>query len=250
MAAPIIRYEFQSIHTGYDMVPFGEGTPTLGVTYGDWTGAYVDLNGNKKANCKVTVSYSNVNWVLNADNSITVSGRITTAKLVRTGTGVASVAHQDIWVWFGDPETQVAHYNVGSGSSGTYDLLPAQYRNFSFTIPASDNPQEFKAIALHYKNRNTEKPASWDEQYPPDEFRVGLFITNPNSPTYRPGKILDNGNTWQSHNRSGGADNILQGNGTSWQTMPTAKGHEASDNPPLIMTNSNFVNMLKIGENA
>lgn len=248
MAAPIIRYEFQSIHTGYDMVPFGEGTPTLGVTYGDWTGNYVDLNGNKKANCKVTVSYSNVNWVLNADNSITVSGRITTAKLVRTSTGVASVAHQDIWVWFGDPETQVAHYNVGSGSSGTYDLLPAQYRNFSFTIPASNNPQEFKAIALHYKNRNTEKPASWDAQYPPDEFRIGLFITNPNLPTYRPGKILDNGNTWQSHNRSGGADNVYTG--SFWQTMPTAAGHEKSDNPPLIMTNSNFLNMLKIGENA
>lgn len=248
MAAPIIRYEFQSIHTGYDMVPFGEGTPTLGVTYGDWTGSYVDLNGNKKANCKVTVSYSNVSWVLNADNSITVSGRVTTAKLVRTGTGVASVAHQDIWVWFGDPETQVAHYNVGSGSSGTYDLLPAQYRNFSFTIPASNNPQEFKAIALHYKNRNTEKPAAWDDDYPPDEFRVGLFITNPNTPTYRPGKILDNGNTWQSHNRSGGADNVYTG--SSWQTMPTAKGHEASDNPPLIMTSGHFENMLKIGENA
>lgn len=248
MAAPIIRYEFQSIHTGYDMVPFGEGTPTLGVTYGDWTGSYVDLNGNKKANCKVTVSYSNVNWVLNADNSITVSGRVTTAKLVRTGTGVASVAHQDIWVWFGDPETQVAHYNVGSGSSGTYDLLPAQYRNFSFTIPASDNPQEFKAIALHYKNRNTEKPASWDDQYPPDEFRVGLFITNTNSPTYRPGKILDNANHWQSHNRSGGVDDVYTG--SFWQTMPTAKGHEANDNPPLIMTGSRFENMLKIGENA
>ena len=38
MAAPILRYYFQSIHTGRDMVPFGEGTPNLGVTYGDYTG--------------------------------------------------------------------------------------------------------------------------------------------------------------------------------------------------------------------
>lgn len=248
MAAPIIRYEFQSIHTGKDMVPFGEGTPTVGVTYGDWTGKYVDGNENKKASCRVTISYSNVNAVVNADNSVTVSGRITQAKLVRTPTGVPSVGHQDIWVWFGDPETQVFHQQVGSAQGGTWDLLPSQYRNFSFTIPASNNPQEFKAIALHYKNRNTEKPASWDEQYPPDEFRIGLFITNPNLPTYRPGKVLDNANTWQSHNRSGGADNVYTG--SSWQTMPTAAGHEKSDNPPLIMTNSNFVNMLKIGENA
>ena len=248
MAAPILSYRYKGIHGGYDMKPFGEGTTTLGVNYGDYTGMSPDTNGNKKAQCKVTISYSNIQWVLNADNSITISGRVSVAKLVRTATGVPSAGHQDIWVWFGSPEQQVFYQRVGSGASGTYDLLPSQYRNFSFTIPPSNNPQEFEAIALHYKNRFAEKPASMDENYPPDEFKVGLFITNPNKPTYRPGKILDNGNTWQSHNRSGGADNVYTG--SNWQTMPTSNGHNASDDPPLIMTNSLFQNMLKIGENA
>lgn len=250
MAEPILRFEYHEEHGGYDMKPWGEGTTTLGVNYGDWTSKGYDGNGNKKAQCKVTISYSNVNWVLNSDNSVTVTGRITTATLKRTATGVPSVCHQDIWTWFGEPETQVSHYYVNTASSGTYDLLPAQYRNFSLTIPASNNPQEVQALAIRFKNRCHEKPAGDDHDHPPDEFRVGLFVTNPNAPVYRPGKILDNGNIWQSHNRTVGKDNILQGNGTSWQTMETSGGGELTDNPPKIMSNSTFTNMRKIGENA
>lgn len=248
MAEPILRYHYKSIAEGKDMKPFGEGTATLGVTYGDWTGNNFDFNGSKKANCKVTISYSNVHSVVNADNSVTVTGRITKAELRRTGTGVPTRCHQDVWVWFGDPETQVFHIYISSGQTGTWDLLPSQYKDFSFTIPASNNPTEKEYAAIHFKNRCSEKPASLDQQYPPDEFKVGLFITNPNPPVYRPGKVLDNANLWQSHNRASGADNVY--NGSSWQTMPTSAGHVRSDDPPKIMTNSNFVNMLKIGENA
>lgn len=248
MAEPILSYRYQSIAEGKDMRPFGEGTTTLGVTYGDWTGNNFDYNGSKKASCKVTISYSNVRSVVNADNSVTVTGRITKAELKRTSTGVPTRCHQDVWVWFGDPETQVFHINISSGQSGTWDLLPNQYKDFSFTIPASNIPTEKEYAAIHFKNRCSEKPASWDPQYPPDEFKVGLFITNPNLPVYRPGKVLDNNNAWQSHNRSGGVDNVYTG--SNWQTMPTSDGHNSSDNPPLIMTNSLFVNMLKIGENA
>lgn len=248
MAEPILSYRYKSIAEGKDMKPFGEGTATLGVTYGDWTGNNFDYNGSKKANCKVTISYSNVRSVVNADNSVTVTGRINKAELKRTGTGVSTKCHQDVWVWFGDPETLVFHIYISSGQSGTWDLLPNQYKDFSFTIPASNNPTEKEYAAIHFKNRCSEKPASLDPQYPPDEFKVGLFITNPNPPVYRPGKILDNGDTWQSHNRSGGADNVY--NGSNWQTMPTSAGHVRSDDPPEIMTSSNFTNMLKIGENA
>ena len=249
MAAPILRYYFQSIHTGRDMVPFGEGTPNLGVTYGDYTGLAPDTNANRKANCRVTISYSNVDWTLNADNSVTVSGRINAAVLQRTATGVPSNGHQDIWCWFGDPEVEITHLYVGSGSSGTYDLVPAQYRDFTFTIPASQNPQEYVFGALHYKNRFSERPIELDATIPPDEFRVGLFITNPNLPVYRPGKILDNADTWQSHNRSGGKDDVRT-SGQSWQTMVTAEGGVLRDNPPMIVDTSGFVNMRKIGENA
>ena len=250
MAEPILSFRYQEIHAGKDMTPWGEGTTTLGVNYGDYTGANFDYNGSKKAQCKVTISYSNVHWTLNSDNSVTVTGRINTATLKRTSTGVTSRCHQDVWVWFGTPETQVSHYYFGSGQSGTWDLLPSQYRDFSITIPASNNPQEVQALAIRFKNRCSEKPASLDPEYPPDEFRVGLFVTNPNAPVYRPGKILDNGDTWQSHNRTVGKDNILQGNGTSWQTMETSGGGELTDNPPKIMSNSTFTNMRKIGENA
>lgn len=249
MAEPILRYQYKSIAEGKDMKPFGEGTATLGVTYGDWTSNSFDYNGSKKANCKVTISYSNVRSVVHADNSVTVTGRITKAELKRTGTGVPTKCHQDVWVWFGDPETQVSHIHIGSGQSGTWNLLPNQYKNFSFTIPASNNPTEKEYAAIHFKNRCSEKPASLDPAYPPDEFKVGLFITNPNPPTYIPGKILDNGGTWQSHNRSAGTAKILQPDST-WRVMTTDSGGQAYDNPPQIKDDSGFVNMRKIGENA
>lgn len=249
MAAPILSYKFQSIHTGKDMTPFGVGTPTLGVNYGDYTGISPDVNDNKKASCRVTVSYTNVRTVQNADNSITVTGRVNVAMLQRTATGVVSQCHQDIWVWFGNPEQQVFYTRVGSGSSGTYDLLPNQYKDFTFTIPASNNPQEYGAATLHFKNRCAEKPASMDENFPPDEFRIGLFVTNPNPPTYIPGKVLDNGNAWQSHNRAAGTAKILQSDNT-WRVMTTDNGGQAYDNPPQIKDDSGFANMRKIGENA
>lgn len=249
MASPIFGYRFQSIHTGKDMVPFGEGTAVLGASYGDYTGLSPDTNALRKANCRVTVNYSNISWRLDAGtNDLTVTGHIT-ATLVRTATGVASNGHQDIWCWFGDPETEVAHYNVGSGTSGTYTLIPEDKQDFTLVIPASNDPQEYSLGSLHYKNRFTERPEYMDATIPPDEFRVGLFITNPNAPIYRPGKILFGGISWQSHNRQEGAANILVPGGT-WRTMATSNGAVSRDDPPYIWDASGFVNMRKIGENA
>lgn len=65
---------------------------------------------------------------------------------------------------------------------------------------------------------------------------------------YRPGKIIDNGGTWQSHNRSTGADNILTN--SNWRTMRTIDGAVGTDNPPYMMHPSEFKNQRKIGNNA
>lgn len=250
MADPILRYYFKDIHNGKDMTPFGQGTPTVGVTYGDWTGVAGDVV-SKKANCRVTVKYSKVKWVINPNNSVTISGKVT-ATLVRTATDEESVCHQEVTAWFGDPESVVFYSNtIPSGGSGTYTLIPVAQQDFSFTIPPSDNPQEYVFGALHFKNWCYEKTGVYDPaKYPPDEFRVGLFVTNPNPPAYIPGKVLDDGGLWQSHNRATyGTAKVLAKNG-SWNVMTTDNGAVERDNPPKIMAATEYFNMRKIGENA
>ena len=248
--APEIIYKFQDIHNGKDMTPFGQGTPTVGVTYGDWTGVAGDVV-SKKANCRVTVKYSKVKWTINPNNSVTISGKVT-ATLVRTATDEESVCHQEVTAWFGDPESVVFYSDtIPSGGSGTYTLIPAAQQDFSFTIPPSDNPQEYVFGALHFKNWCYEKTGVYDPaQFPPDEFRVGMFVKNLNPPAYIPGKVLDNGGLWQSHNRvTDGTAKVLAKNG-SWNVMTTENGAVGQGNPPTIMTNAAFFNMRKIGENA
>lgn len=91
------------------------------------------------------------------------------------------------------------------------------------------------------------------------EYRAGDTITlQESSPTltlyacwekdYRPGKIIDNGGIWQSHNRPTGADNIRTA--SNWQTMRTIDGAVGTDNPPYMMHPSEFKNQRKIGNNA
>lgn len=223
---PIYTYDAQLINPGVDLALTGVGTPNLTATYGDY-----GSGGSKKANCVISIGYNNIQYTINSDNSITVTGEITGGTLVRTATGVSDTHSQEITVWFNNQ--QVFYQIVSTASSGTYDLnIP---RNFSVTIPPSTNPQPQWPAAIHYKNHNT------ISTNPPDEFYFGLGITNPNPPDYRPGE-RKSGQQWVSHNRNGGSANILV-NGT-WTEMRTISG---TGNPPLIRRNGSWVNQDKIG---
>lgn len=223
---PIYTYDAQLINPGVDLALTGVGTPNLTATYGDY-----GSGGPKKADCVISIGYNNIQYVINGDNSITVTGEITGGTLVRTATGVSDTHSQEITVWFNNQ--QVFYQIVSTASSGTYDLnIP---RNFSVTIPPSTNPQPQWPAAIHYKNHNTVSTN------PPDEFYFGLGITNPNPPDYRPGE-RKSGQQWVSHNRNGGSANILA-NGT-WTEMRTISG---TGNPPLIRRNGSWVNQDKIG---
>lgn len=81
-----------------------------------------------------------------------------------------------------------------------------------------------------------------------DRMWMGINFRNTLPNDYRPGKVLDGNGVWQSHNRQHGAANIR--NASGYQTMRTANGASASDNPPLIRHSSGMKNMRKIGNNA
>lgn len=227
MANPIIDYDVDVIHAGANLRVEGEGTPNITAVYDDVTSASVIL-----ATCRVNIQYSNVQWTLNNDNSVTVTGNITSAVLTRTRVyqGSNSIMY-NIWADF-NGERKFSTTVIGA-SSGTYDLnFPS---SFSITIPPQSTST---AASVHYYSRWT------GGTYDPDEFTVGLIVTNPNLPDYRPGKIW-NGSAWVSHNRSAGFEKINTSPSTT-REMRTQDGGEGTGNPPTIY-NSAWKNQRKIG---
>lgn len=227
---PIITYDAYIISPGVNLTLTGQGTPSLTATYGD----FGSDGGSSKANCTIAINYTNINYVINYDNSITVTGNINGAILTRTATGVASSDSQRIIADFNSQQT--FNQLVATASSGTYDLnIPS---SFSVTIAPSLTPSPQYPASIHYKNDNINTPAA------PDEFYFGLIITNPNPPDYRPGAILDT--IWKSHNRSGGVAHVYTG--TIWKEMRTVNGGAESGNPPSINDGTKWVNQSKIGK--
>lgn len=230
--APIITYNVKEISPGYNLHVETSGSGVT-ATYDDFP---TDATG-VTAHCSISISYTNVQWVINNDNSITVTGEISGGVLTRTATGVSSNQNQRITAYVNGAQT--FQQTVASDSSGTYDLnIPT---TFTVTIPPSLNPQPEGPAAIQFKNDNTTSTA------PPDEFFVGILITNPNPPDYRPGAVLDGSSVWQSHNRPGGDSHILTSGGT-WREMRTINGLTAAGDPPAIRYNDKWMNMRKIGK--
>ena len=79
-----------------------------------------------------------------------------------------------------------------------------------------------------------------------DTIYIGATFYNPMPSEYRPGKVYNGTNDWLSHNRSGGASEVLSNN--NWQVMTTINGAVGTDNPPFIMDdNLDYHNMRLIG---
>lgn len=227
MANPTIDYDVNIIHTGANLRVEGEGTPNITAIYDDVTASSVTL-----ANCRVNIQYSNVQWTLNNDNSVTITGNITSAMLTRTRAyqGSSGIMY-NIWALF-NGERKFSTTVIGA-SSGTYNLnFPA---SFSITVPPQTTST---AASVHYFSQWT------GGTYEPDEFTVGLIVTNPNLPDYRPGKIW-NGSAWLSHNRSAGFEKINTFP-TNTREMRTQDGGVGTGNPPTIYS-SNWKNQRKIG---
>lgn len=155
-----------------------------------------------------------------------------------------------------NPTAYSLNYNANGGSGAP---LPQTYTtgegSATFTVSATQ-PTWGSYVFLGWSN----SPVSGSGTMADVDYEAGDTITlqegSPNKTIYavwqkdyRPGKILDNNLTWQSHNRSTGADNIRTA--SSWQTMRTQDGAVASDNPPTIAhSSSSFKNMRKIGANS
>lgn len=225
---PTYKYDANLLSPGVDLALNGVGTPNLTATYSDYGG--VGEAESPKARCTISISYTNIQYTINDDNSITVTGEISGGTLTRTLVA-SSTNKQEITAWFNNQ--QVFYQIVDTGSSGTYDLnIP---NTFSVTIPPSTNPQYSWPASIHFKNHNTRSTKA------PDEFNLGLGILNPNPPDYRPGE-RKSGQQWVSHNRNGGSANVMA-HGT-WTEMRTLSG---TGNPPLIRRNNSWVNQAKIG---
>ena len=225
---PTYKYDANLLSPGVDLALTGVGTPNLTATYSDFGG--VGEAESLKARCTISISYTNIQYTINDDNSITVTGEISGGVLTRTLVA-SSTNKQEITAWFNNQ--QVFYQIVDTGSSGTYDLnLP---NTFSVTIPPSTNPQYSWPASIHFKNHNTRS------SHAPDEFNLGLGILNPNPPDYRPGE-RKSGQQWLSHNRNGGSANVMVHG--AWTEMRTISG---TGNPPLIRRNKSWVNQSKIG---
>lgn len=230
--APIIRYDAHIISPGYNLQVTSSGG-SVTATYDDYP---TDASG-VVAHCTLSISYTGVQWVINNDNSVTVTGNISGGTLARSATGLSSSQSQLITTKFNGSQT--FSQTVATASSGTYDLnIPT---SFSVTIPPSLNPQPQGPAAIEFKNDNTASTS------PPDQFFLGIIITNPNPPDYRPGAILDSNSLWQSHNRSGGDAHILTSNNT-WREMRTLGAPDEKGNPPSIYKSGAWYNMNKIGK--
>lgn len=236
---PVITYGGRPISEGVDLhiepdPRYDHTTPHRTATYGDYGG--VEESDNLKARCEVEISYSNISYVINNDNSITVSGNITGGILRRTFVA-SSTNHQEITVRFNGQQT--FHNFINTDQAGSWDLnIP---HSFSVTIPPSNNPQKQYPAAIYFKNHNT------GSTLPPDEWELGIEILNPNPPDYRPGAILDGNGVWQSHNRSAGDAHILTTGGT-WRQLRTDNGLAAMGNPPSIRYQNAWHNQRRLGK--
>lgn len=233
MAEAILEYDLKKLQPGVDLDVHIDGQ-TIVANYGDYG---YDVDTRRKANCSLTITYSNIQTQLREDGSVLVTGNITGGILTRTATGVTSVTQQNIKTWFNNQ--LVFDQNVATGSSGTYNLnIPG---TFSVVVPPLTTKDH--QAAIHFLNDNLTSTSA------PDEFALGLLITNPNLPDYRPGYVVDNNGATQSHNRAAGKANIITAN-LEAKTMRTMNGATASDNPPLIVHSGGHKNMRKVGLNG
>ena len=231
---PVFQYDAYIISPGADLTLHGVGTPNLNATYGDYGG--VGETANLKASCSLSINYSNVNYTINSDNSVTVTGNITGAVLNRIHVA-NSTNSQEITAWFNNQRTFNTTINTALGGSWNLNIPTS----FSVTIPPSDSPQTQWVASIHFLNDNT------GTSNPPDEFYFGLGITNPNPPDYRPGTIRNSNGVWLSHNRTGGEAHILTSDSGSWREMRTEGNLAVAGNPPSIRINDKWMNQRKIG---
>lgn len=234
---PIISYDAKLLKPGVDLTLTGVGTPNLTATYGDYGGVGEPMS--LKASCTVSINYTDINWIVNNDNSITVTGKINGGILRRVATGTSSINTQSIQAWFNNVRTFHIE-RIETDSSGTYDLnIPD---TFSVTIPPLATNDH--SAAIHFLSMNDQGDPSQGRIG--DEFALGILITNPNPPDYRPGAVLSEGK-WLSHNRSGGEAHILKADG-KWKEMRTADGHSTNNNPPSIRIGNKWTDQKKIGK--
>ena len=236
MAAPEITYDAHVISPGIDLTVTGSGTQNITASYTDRTAESGTPPSTDMAYSHVNIQYSNVQWTVNNDNSVTVTGTISDASFRRDQAYSGQTYYQyEIWITFNGQETfrTIVQANEAMSKNRTQLGIPS---SFSVTVQPRAT-SDAAGIFFHSK--------SVGYTYAPDEFVTGIRIFNPNYPDYRPGQCLHSG-TWKSHNRSGGSANILVNN--TWTEMRTTAGD--NNNPPLIRRNNSWTDQAKIGDEA
>lgn len=152
--------------------------------------------------------------------------------------------------------TATLKYDANGGTGAPADQtasVPEATTSKNFTV-SSGNPTWGDFIFLGWSTvRHTGSCTEEDVEY-----RAGdTFTIQKSNPTitlyavwmkdYRPGAILDSGNSWKSHNRSSGAASVYDG--STWKEMRTIDGASGSNNPPKINHDNGYKNMRKIGQN-
>lgn len=203
--------------------------PSYGTTYTDadssraalsvsqtWTAS---INDNNYLTITVSTTLNNIVRDDIRGRNTNTPGRDITIYREQGGSAVLSVR---------DESLAVAHV-IWSG--------PLTLPSYTITIAPGQN-MEKSSLYLHNQS------IGWPSY---DDIWFGVQFRNILPADYRPGQILDNASTWQSHNRPTGADNIYTG--SEWRTMRTQDGGTGQNNPPLIRNASGWRNQRKIGAN-
>lgn len=228
---PVIDYSAKILQPGINLTIEGNHTSNITAIYDDEV-----VGIGLMATCRVNIQYSNIQWTLNNDNSVTVTGNVTACSYSREDkySGTYTALGWDVWAEFDGQ--RVFSAVVYGDTAGTYQLMQTP-RQFSITVPPQT--EDYSAASIHFFSG----PIGYS--YTPDEFTVGLLIDNPNLPDYRPGKIY-NGSNWMSHNRAAGFEKINTSASTT-REMRTQDGGVGTGNPPTIY-NSTYLNQRKIGQ--
>lgn len=206
-----------------------------------WTQANITLNYSVNNSGLLTISYNSTSYVRGPWYVCSVNGYTIDVDFSTDGNNWTNIMHSHANNW----PTCVADNNhkvENIASVLCAGLTPVTLTQSGFIRARMWTPNACPTC--------NGIPASsvWPNAFPSDAASIATAVPIFIEIDYRPGKILDNNSVWQSHNRSGGADNIY--NGSTWNTMETSAGGSGQGNPPTIRHSSSWYNQRKIGANS
>lgn len=233
----------------------GEGVGGTNTDYLNWreipesgaisSGYYFhDSEVASDSNSSRVIAFVEDSWTYTVDENnyahVTLTTRITSMRRDQVAVTTPNPLTRNIRVW-DRKGGRLLIERIGDPINTEHDIIssPITVEVKNFTVAPGGHTSVDESIYI----RTTTQGHDGDpvpSQYV-DEAAIGIEFLNDLPIDYRPGMTWYP--EWESHNRNGGAADVMDG---SWTTMRTNNGGQASDNPPYIY-DSGWKNQRKIG---